>query len=67
MVDYHIILGHETVRASVCGIKNQTGFSSLYAVRAASIIHWNFTLHEYKCFIEQTHNEGLLDAKNVQQ
>ena len=39
VVDYHIILGHETVRASVCGIKNQTGFSSLYAVRAASNIH----------------------------
>ena len=35
VVNYHIILGHETVRASVGGIKDQTGFSSLYAVRAA--------------------------------
>ena len=35
VIDYHIILGHETVRASVGGIKDQTGFSSLYAVRAA--------------------------------
>ena len=46
VADYHIILGHETVGASVCGIKDRTGFSSLYAVRAASKIHWNFTLHE---------------------
>ena len=24
VIDYHIILGHETVRAIVCGIKDQT-------------------------------------------
>ena len=42
------------------------GFSSLYAMIATTkFIEILFCMN--KCFIEQTTNEGLLDAKNGQQ